>query len=516
MYSARPVGIVRLTDPVHPLWRWLLLVCALATALPLWLYPYLPFTDLPQHVATIGTLRHWGDPAWSAPYDLALGQTQYLLYYLAGALLAFPFGTAERANLVLLTATAIGLPYALRSLLRALHADERLALFGPALFWSESLIVGFFSYLAALPVLLFALALAVREASAPARKTQLQLAIVSAVLFYLHLSAFAFFALCAALTFYLLPGDQPPLRRLLGLPLRALWAAPTAVLLLLWLWSSPVVHPSAVGWSAPVVPTWQSPGEALRGLQDTLLDIWRGPQDEWCLLALLGFGALLAFPQARPAEEPGVTRRRALAAAWTLLAAVLYFATPVSIGWLWALNHRYSIAAALFAVLLLRPVRGWRGVAPLIGAACVSLFAAFTAGQNIAAFQQEVGPFDAVLSRAAPGKRLLALIYDRGSSVANFAPFLHFGSYYRARSGGIAEFSFAELPQSPLRYKPGVVPPARPPRWEWMPEVFRNDRDGAFYDYILVRGRDPAQLSAPGPRWELTAREGQWKLWTRR
>jgi hypothetical protein len=506
---------VHWTDARHPLWRRLLLGCALATALPLWLYRYLPFTDLPQHAAMIGTLRHFSDPAWSSPYTLALGQTQYLLYYLAGALLAFPFGSAERANLVLLTAVAIGLPYALRSLLRAIDADERCALFAPALFWNESLIIGFFTYLAALPILLWALSLAVKIAEKPTRRSQIQLAVLAVVLFYLHLSAFAFFGLCAGLALLALPGSASLAERLRSIAPRALWAAPVAVLMLLWLLTSPVVHPGQVGWNAPVAASWEPLGDALRGLPAALLDIWRGQKDELAMLALVGCGALLALPQARPAEPAEAARRRSLVAVWALLAGALYFAMPVSIGWLWALNHRYAIATALLLPALLRPAPGLRGALPLLGAAAVALFSAGVAADSIRAFQAEVGPFDEVLAQTQPGKRLLALIYDRGSSVAGFAPFLHFGSYYRARSGGIAEFSFSELPQSPLRYREGVVPPRRPPRWEWMPDTFRNDRDGPFYDYLLVRGNADPVSNAPGPHWTLVSRGGPWRLWAR-
>ena len=134
--------------------------CAAATVVPLWSAGHLPFTDLPQHVSAIATLRHWWDPAWKSQqyFTLELGQTQYLLYYLAGAALAFPFGSAERANLVLLSAIAISYPYSLRSLLRALGADTRLALFGCALFWSQALLIGFFNYVAAMPLTIWALA----------------------------------------------------------------------------------------------------------------------------------------------------------------------------------------------------------------------------------------------------------------------------------------------------------------------------------------------------------------------
>ena len=82
---------------------------------------------------------------------------------------------------------------------RALGADERLALFGVPLFWSQSLLIGFFNYVAALPLLLWALAVAVREAEAPRPARTALLAAASVALFYMHLSAFLLFAPAAAL-----------------------------------------------------------------------------------------------------------------------------------------------------------------------------------------------------------------------------------------------------------------------------------------------------------------------------
>ena len=161
------------TDEDHPLWTWLLGACAAATVVPLWSAAHLPFTDLPQHVSAIGTLRHWWDPYWKSSeyFTLAFGQTQYLLYYLVGAAFAFPLGTAERANLVLLSLIAVAFPCSLRVLLRALRADTRLALFGCTLFWSQSLLIGFFNYLAAMPLTLWALALTLRQTETPSRRT---------------------------------------------------------------------------------------------------------------------------------------------------------------------------------------------------------------------------------------------------------------------------------------------------------------------------------------------------------
>jgi len=492
------------TDPAHPVWRYLLFACALANVTALWSAPYLPFTDLPQHAAAIATLRHWSDPQWKAQeyFTLALGRSQYLLYYLAGALLAFPLGTAERANLLLLSATAVAFPLALRSLLRALRADERLALFAAPLFWSQSLLIGFFNYVAALPLLLWGLAVAVRDAQDPRPRRTALLAGIAVALFYLHLSAFLLFAPAALVAWFAL-GRRP--RSLL-------WIAPVAALGLAFLATSPVVHPAAVGWTQPTRVLFEPPGDALRNLPGALLDIWPGPSDEAVLLVLLAAAALLAWPQTRDPDPSA--RLRGIAAAWCALAALLYLAFPVAIGWLWQLNERYAIAFALLAVLLLRPARGLRGALPLLLVAAASLFSAGLAAGQIRGFTREVDGFDRVLGAAVPGRRLLSLVYDHDSGWAKFSPYLHFGSYYRARKGGVASFSFAELPQSPLRYRPETAPPRKPAHWEWEPWRFRNDVDGLYYDYVLVRGAtDPFARAGPGPTWHVLARSGPWTLY---
>jgi hypothetical protein len=498
--------MVSWTDSAHPLWPFLLFLCAVANVAALWSAAYLPFTDLPQHAAAIATLQHWSDPLWKGQeyFTLALGRSQYLLYYVAGALLAFAVGTAERANLVLLSATALAFPYALRSLLRALRADDRLALFAAPLFWSQSLLIGFFNYLAALPVLLWGLSLAVRDAQQPRPRRTILLAALAVAIFYLHLSAFLLFA-PAALVAWLALGRRP--RALL-------WTIPAAVLGLSFLATSPVVHPATVGWTQPVRILFEPVGDALRNLPGALLDIWPGPLDEIALLALLAAAAWLAWPQAR---DPDPNRRlRGIAAAWCALAALFYLAFPVAIGWLWQLNERYAIAFALLATLLLRPVRGLRGALPLLLVAAVSLFLAGVAARQVRGFTREVDGFDRVLEAAAPGRRLLYLVYEHDSPWAKFSPYLHFGSYYRARKGGIASFSFAELPQSPLRYRPETAPPRKPPHWEWEPWRFRNDVDGLYYDYVLVRGySDPFARPIPGPSWHIAARSGPWTLYAK-
>ncbi|MGZ6143217.1 MAG: hypothetical protein ACXWLM_07750, partial [Myxococcales bacterium] len=361
--------------------------------------------------------------------------------------------------------------------------------------------IGFFNYVAAMPLLLWGLALAVSG-----RRPKL-LAAAAVALFYLHLSAFVFFAPAAALASVGLPRIAP----VREWPRRLAWAAPVTVLAIFWLLASPVVHPQTVGWNQPMRIAFEEPAAALRNLTDALLDIWRGPQDEWCLLALIGAAALLAWPQQRSDEDN--SWNRGLVAIWVAWATVLYLAFPVSIGWMWQLNERYALVFALLLPALLRPARGLKGAVPLVLAAATALFAAGTAIANIRAFEGEVGPFDEVLAHAQPGRRLIGMIFDQNSRYAKFSAFLHFQAYYRARMGGVASFSFAELPQSPLRYHPENAPPVHPAGWEWHANLFRNDVDGLYYDYVLVHGHvDPFARNPAGPQWRILSREQDWTL----
>jgi hypothetical protein len=504
-------------------WDGLMLACAVGAAIPLWLGRYLPFADLPEHVAAIATLRHWWDPAWNpnSTFVLALGNTQYMLYYVVGALLSFPLGNAERANLIVLSATAIAIPYSLRALLRATQGDERTAIFAAPLFWSKPLLIGLLQYVAAIPFILWGLSLAIRQAQHATRRRTALLAALGVLLFYLHLSALIFFLVAAALCFLLWPAPSAGagVARLLSSRIRTLWPKlawmiPAVVLCASWLLTSAVIRPSAVGWSESVGVYFQPPSVALAQLPESLLAIWRANENKWPMVAWVAAWLLLMWPSRERVEDYSRLWSRRAAAALVGLALVFYFAAPYAIGWLWWLNARHAILAALLLPAIARAPTGRKGTVSLSIAALVALWVAVSATLHVAAFQREVDGFERVLLHARPKQRMFSIIFEEDSRVARFIPYHHFGSYYRARLGGIAEYSFANLPQSPFRYRPEVAPPLRPESWEWDPTTFRNDVDGAYYDYVLVRGTvDPFAGTPAGPEWRLAAREGLWALY---
>jgi hypothetical protein len=498
-------------------------VCIVATAAPLWIARYLPITDLPQHVATMATLAHWTDPAWrsSDTFELALGRTQYLLYYGAGTLLTKIVGDAERANLVLLTILAAALPLAVRSLLSALGRDERLALFACPFFWSAPVVTGFFSFVSAVPLVLFALALQARACADASNRRLVVLTALAIAVYYSSAFALLYLALGAAVLVVILIPWQG--RGTLAACSRALvWLAPPLVLALVFAATSPVVTDPSLG------PSWattefESLATAFEHLDGTLLGVWTHGGGEGVTLTLAAASALLAWPRAHTVDAADARGGRA-ATALVVLAMVLYLALPQKVSFaISSINMRFPLFAALVApaMLPIAATRGRRGVLGLGVAAAAAIGSGVYATTQCLYFSREVGAFDAVLAAAAPGKRLLGLPYDRESRwVTTLSPYVQFQAYYRARKGGIAEFSWIRrLAHMPLRYRPDVPqPPLVPPYAEWHPEWFDNGAEGPYFDYVLTRGGGsafPEATERGGPRWHVAAQGGPWALWAR-
>jgi hypothetical protein len=491
------------------LWRGALLVSAIAAVVPLWSARFLPFSDLPEQVAVIATLRHWFDPAWHARevYTLALGKSQYVLYHVAGALLSVVTNDAELSDRLLLTAAGLSLPYALRTLLRALDRDERLALFGAPAFWSRPLVMGFAPYVASLPVVTLGLALAARQSRSPSPGRAVGLAVLAVALFYLHGDGYVLFAVGASALQLALGTSRRPLE----VARHLWWLAPSAAMAAAW-----ATYGSMGSGGAPLSDSasqvrYEPLGELARELPRWSFDVWKSHVDEWCAAALWVAYAVLALRR-RPAaagktagnETAGEERRVARAAAVPILCAALaYVALPYRIGAGVMLNVRLAVFLALFAPLLLEPARGKIAgacFAVVIAAGLVN--AGYAAHEIRAAERADLGDIDRLLYRVPSGAHVLTLPFHSTSAYTHWAPWTFLGSYARARRGGVASFSFTELSHWPLHYRAGAAPPPKPLFWTFDACSFRNASDGAYYDYVLSRGNvDPFRDAPPGPRW---------------
>jgi hypothetical protein len=165
------------------------------------------------------------------------------------------------------------------------------------------------------------------------------------------------------------------------------------------------------------------------------------------------------------------------------------------------------------------PRPGWARVSlvSLVGVAtgAMALFVA----TEWSRFDRLNADFRAILPAIPGSPRLMYLVFDHRGLPKRHSPFVHFPAWVQAEKGGWLSFHFARWGIFPVRYREpnaGVVPPPLPHDWEWRPQDFRVERDGAWFDTFLVRHSiDPSELFAADPRIRLVTREGTWWLYRR-
>jgi hypothetical protein len=503
-------------------WEAIFAVLAAMAAYPLWVVDHPPIQDLPQHLAATRVLFDFSDPAlaFERTFEIDLFRTQYLGYYLANYLLAFVFGV-ELANRVLLTLAIVLSPYAMRSLLVALDRDERLALFVLPLTWNAHLILGFLNFIAAIPLALFGLALAVRLSERFDRRRAIGLAVVAVIAFYTHVVPFAFLGLGATLV-AVGGGWKPTALRLAPL-------VPAGLAAIVWSRTSPAGSStltaafSSGDEAGGPVPQFMAAGDALRQIPEWLTDILHDEADEQLLVAhLLLVLFAITLGVGRRAGEDATSRDEATKgslarrlAVLAPLAALLYFVTPASYDWIWPINTRFPLLALVFLVPLLPRLRGALGVAILAAVAAISVTGDLRVAEAFERFEEhEVAELDEALDAIPEGRRVAGLVFDRGSREVKFSPFIHAAAWYQARKGGAVMFTFADFPQSPFRFREDDRPPRVGPRWEWMPERVRPATDLAWYEYVLVRG-GPGTIAAMPTLYEPVFRGPHWSVWRR-
>jgi hypothetical protein len=504
-------------------WEVAFALLAAASAVPLWLVPHPPLQDLPQHLAAVRVLFDFGDPSlhFADHFEIHLGRTQYVAYYAAAWLLAWPFGVVA-ATKILVTASLVGTPYAMRSLLSALGLDERHALLVLPLAWNAHLVLGFLNFVAAIPLALAGLAVAVRLRRRFTRGRVVALGALTLVAVYTHVVPFGFLGLGAALV-GVGDGWRATLRR---------WAplGPAAIAAVVWSKLAPAGQSTMIaafsggeGAGGPV-PVYASAIDALREIPMWMTDVLRDETDEqllvaWGVLVLVAFALGTGRDARDHAPSPddvlsgSLVRRVALLAP---LAALAYFVTPTAYDWIWPINARFPLLAAIFLVPALPPLRRLPGVVFFVAVATVSVLHVRAVGEAFVAFEEgEVGEMDEAIAAIPEGSRVAGLVFDRGSAHVAFSPFLHAAAWVQAERGGAVMFTFADFPHSPFTFKDDARPPRVPPRWEWMPERVDPASDLGWYEYVLVRG-GPGRIARDAALYEPVFRGPRWSVWRRR
>jgi hypothetical protein len=496
-------------------WLSAFVVLSLAAIAPLWLVDHPPLQDLPQHLAAIQVLKSYPELSLGKYFELAPLRTQYLGYYSAAWLLSHVLGV-ELANRVLLSLAIVALPWSIVYLLRALGRDPRPALLAFSLTYNAHLILGFFNFIAALPLMFAGLASAVMLRREPSVRRELAFALLLVVCFFTHVVPFAFLGVGA--TLLLIGGGVR------ATALRARAFLPALLVCALWLWLTPAGQAtlSAAGAKDGSATAEYLPfDEAVREIPMWLTDVLYSPRDEqlldvWYLLLLSAIVWGVVGRRGASSSEPlTVSFARRL---WLLapLALMAYFVSPMAYDWIWPIAARFPVICLLFALLYVRGLPGKVGDA-LCGAFCVLGLVGFveTTRAFIAFDREEVGAIDRAIAVIPEGERVAGLIFERGSRYVKFSPFIHYAALYQAEKGGVVMFTFADFPQSPFLFREDARPPRVPPRWEWMPERVNPERDLAFYSYVFTRG-GPGIIGMQDHLFEPIFNEGGYAVFRRR
>ncbi|HMA93154.1 MAG TPA: hypothetical protein VKP30_10740 [Polyangiaceae bacterium] len=490
-----------------------LLLAGLIIVYPLWVTLRPPIQDLPQHVAAVRVLASYGDAPFRFReyFDLTLGKTQYLTVYLAALPLAKVVGPTI-ATKAILSVALIATPMALLRLVRALEFEPWLACMCLPLVFNVHVAYGFLNFLAAIPLMLWSLAIAVELQRRPTWQGQVWLGTILLVCFFTHVVPFGLSVIaCASLT----GRDRRAWTR------QALVLLPAMLAAVLWLFTSPAGRVVAsLGQTVGSTPSAAHLpfGMALRVLPDWLLHVTTAEDENlrlivWALAGLVLLVSSVTWPAVEQSGRP-VVWGRFVVLALVPLSMCAYFALPNGYGFIWPICQRFPVLALILGVLLFgrAPRRAIQGAAAL-----AIILAALGAAEQTRIFRKagEDGyhGFDAVLAQIPRGSRVATLVFERQLEGLQLSPLMHAAGWVQAERGGFVMFTFAEFPSSPFTYRSEKRPPRIPPRWEWGPERVVPDRDLGWYDYCLVQGWSGSLEHSR--RFSEVVRRGRWSLWRR-
>jgi hypothetical protein len=437
----------------------------------------------------------------------------------AALMLVFPVVTAVKIAAAAMLAL---LPAGLAVMFHGMKKSPLLGLLGLGLVWSSLTHWGFLNFMGAIGLFAMAVGFTFLLVDKPTRGRQIALGVTLVALFFTHIFRYPF-ALAAvvgtAIVMY------PATRRLrpILLPL-----APAIALFAVWLRVRPKVLEGSMG---PLSVHEERLADLYGYLQGSFFD----PAEKAAFDNFFGVAArVLAVCLALHFIALLLERRRR-PIAWTAGATIvplacaavffgLYLVLPMEIGLWWYVFPREATAAVFIAFgafpNLPRPL--WLR-APLAGAiAWGALGITSVVVKNYAVFDKATEDFHAITRQIPRGPRLLYLVFEHQGSTRTTTPFLHLPAYVQAEQGGWLSFHFAVWGASPIQYRspsePGaVVPPNTPLRWEWTPQVFSLRRQGAFFDWFLVRRTAPPDaLFQEDPTIERVDHVGTWWLYRRR
>ena len=473
---------------------------------PLFLSPFLPLQDLPDHTGLAGLMSHVlaGGAVSSRYYQLQYFPVPYWTVYSILSVVGWLASPPIAAKVLFLVAV-VSTPVAMTRLALALRQSPRVGLCGFAFAWDYNVSWGFLAHVLGFAVALIYLA---RTIEMESRRDVLRGSWIGVLLALTHAHATLVWMAAALVTAVL---SQDRRRRL---QLHALAAAAPVLTMLPWIVSR--IAARAGGQSRG--PSWPSLKDRFLYLFDHSFFTFNGP----IVKPLLFVVFLILFVGPPVLAVIGFKRRRQAFDArlvWGLyaLAWILYLVAPSGI-W-WPINQQFIYqrqASVIVLIGLFLPglqLQGKRLLALLPGLMATTTVA-LVGIVSVAEFGTRASPFVKIIEAIPTESRVLTLTLDDTDEVSRRTPYNQFHAYIVAQKGGYDPYLFNN-PSHPIVFRAGEQPAH--PRWNEM-RKFSMSTHAPQYDFIVVQGfdADPVMqgpIDGHGANVTRVLESGRWRLY---
>ena len=470
----------------------------------LWLFPYLPMTDLPEHMLQANILAHYDAPGmhYADFFSKKFPWNPYSSYFW------FVYSLSRIACVI--SATRLYIALSLMSTILAFAFWLRNA--APAhlaqLLPGTLLLFGFFFYLGAvnflfsIPFLFLSLAAAEKICSRPETDHRLEALLCFALLgaYFSHVFTFVLAVLSIGWQCFLCRRGRQMISILRGslLPL---------TISVIYLASQAAADTVSVSWTyEPLIARFEKLLLPFNAFRDAADNRWVF-QPEFVSIWIAVFVLLIAGTigvTGKLARKP--EWRRPLPALCLFAGASVLLPSFFSNGMPFAMRAAYPAAFCLLAMI----PPGWarnRALRAAMYVACLG--APLLLAYRLAGFQQEVRELQQVITAIPKGKVLQPVITEPQSSFFQNYPFLHAAAWYNFVRGGTSPYLFSKQPHFPVREKksPIVSPPG-----EWQMNQFKYSRNQAGTEFFLVRTSRQDILEDLGKHVPLFAEAGGWRV----
>ncbi|MBK7579621.1 MAG: hypothetical protein IPI67_05370 [Myxococcales bacterium] len=497
--------------------------CIYVVVYPFSVVRYPPMTDLPFHASDISIYRHYWDPAFGFQQQFTLHpfEVPYMSMYAIGALFALvlPMNVAVKASAIVMLGL---LPAGLSVLFSGMKKSPLWGVLGLGAVWMHLTHWGFLNFVGAIGLFAMCVGFALLIVDRPTRGRQLGLALGLIAIFFTHLFRLPFALLAVFGTAICV---WPATRRLWP----AVWPTiPSILLYAVWHFMPKQAHIDVAAnlkWSPERMG--EIPSYLVDGFGGTAGALERGYFNDFVAAALvLGLSSSFWF------VFQGRLRGRSFREWWwgisvTVLPALFalgflfaYLVLPMRIGLWWYVYPREVTPALfiLFAAVPDMPKAGWYRLPLVVALAVFSGRTGYHVAQQYYAFEQNTRDFQEIVREIPKAPRLAYLVFNHDGSTRAVTPFIHLPAWVQAEKGGALSFHFIGWNHNPIAYRDGSpnVPPKVPERWEWQPNWFDVRKNGAWFDWFLVRRYgNPAGIFSADPSIHLVGQRGSWWLFRR-